>query len=138
MKILVAKTINGFLKPAYDSDHEQFGKMPLNEVFEIEYKKVRNPKFHRKFFALLKLCFENQDSYRNLEDLRHDVTIEAGFYTEVVNVITGEIRKKPNSISFSTMDDTEFAEVYTAVRDVIVKFLAIECETLEEELQQYF
>jgi len=138
MKILVAKTINGFLKPAYDSDHEQFGKMPLNEVFEIEYKKVRNPKFHRLFFAMLKLCFENQDSYRNLEDLRHDVTIEAGFYTEVVNVITGEIRKKPNSISFSTMDDTEFAEVYTAVRDVIINFLGIESETLEEELQQYF
>ena len=138
MKYLVVKTLNGFLKPAYDTDHEGFKKMPVNEVFEIEYKKARNPKFHRKFFALLKLCFENQESYSNIEDLRHDVIIEAGLYTEVANIITGEIRKKPDSISFSSMDETEFSVLYEKVRNVIVKFLGITNEELEVEIIQYF
>ena len=35
MKILVVKTINGFLKPAYGSDSDTFAKMPINETFEI-------------------------------------------------------------------------------------------------------
>lgn len=138
MKYLVVKTLNGFLKPAYDTDHEGFKKMPVNEVFEIEYKKARNPKFHRKFFALLNLCFENQESYSNLEDLRHDVIIEAGLYTEIVNIITGEIRKKPNSISFSSMDETEFSELYEKVKHVIMNFLKIDSESIEEEINQYF
>ena len=58
MKILVVKTLSG-IKPAYDSDKEAFNKMPFNEVFEIEYKKKRNVKFHRKFFALLNLAFQD-------------------------------------------------------------------------------
>jgi len=60
MKLLVKKT-NGGLKPMYESDYEIYSKIPLGEEFEIEYKKVRNLKFHKKMFALFKLCFENQE-----------------------------------------------------------------------------
>ena len=137
MKILVVKTLNG-LKPAYDSDKEVFNKMPLNEIFEIEYIKKRNVKFHKKFFALLKLAYENQSDYRFIEDMRRDLLIVSGNYDEQVCKITGEIYKKAHSINFSNMDELQFSEVYTSVKNIICKWLGIDNETLDEEINQYF
>lgn len=137
MKLLVVRTLNG-IKAAYDSDKEVFNKMPLNEVFEIEYTKRRNIRFHRKFFALLKLAYENQNDYRVMEDMRRDLLITSGFYDESVNRITGEINKFAKSINFSSMDELQFNEVYTSVKETICKWLGIDNETLDEEINQYF
>lgn len=137
MKLLVVRTLNG-IKPAYDSDKEVFSKMPLNEVFEIEYTKRRNSKFHRKYFALIKLAFENQSDYRTLEEMRHDLTIVCGYYNEHINKITGEIVKKADSISFGNMDDIQFSELYEKTKDVICKWLGIDNQTIDEEIQQYY
>lgn len=138
MKILVQKTMSGFLKPAYESDHDAFKKMPINETFEIEYVKGRNVLFHRKFFSLLKLAFENQSDYRTIEDLRRDLIITSGYYDEQINKITGECYKTAKSISFSNCDELEFNEIYNAVKNVISTWLGIENETLDIEIQQYF
>ena len=137
MKILVIKTQTG-LKPCYDSDFENYSKIPINEQFEIEYKKVRNYEFHKKYFALLKLAFENQSDYRLMNDLRRDLTITAGFYTEVVNKVTGEVYTLANSISFAKMDNVEFNDLYEKTKDVISKWLGIENETIDLEIQQYY
>jgi hypothetical protein len=138
MKILVVKTINGFLKPAYNTDNDTFAKMPINETFEIEYKKKRNPMFHRKYFALLNLAFQNQSDYRTLENMRHDIIVTAGFYDEIVNLITGEVYKKANSISFDSMDNITFNEVYEKTKDVITSWLGISNEAISEEVEQYY
>lgn len=138
MKVAVVKTIAGFLKPAYESDHEAFKKMPINEIFNIEYTKGRNVMFHRKFFALLKLAFENQSDYRLMEDLRRDLIITSGRYDDHVNRITGECYKTAKSISFANMDELEFSELYNDIKTIICKWLGIDNETLDEEIKQYF
>ena len=79
MKIHVIKTLGG-LKPYSEKAEQVFSKIQLNEVIEIDYKKQRNIKFHRKFFALINLVYQNQDHYNNIDELREDLTIEAGFY----------------------------------------------------------
>jgi hypothetical protein len=137
MKLHVIKTQTG-LKPSYDSDYEVYSKIPLNEVFEIEYRKPRNYNFHKKYFALMKLAFENQSDYRNLNDLRRDISIVAGYYDEVVNKVTGEVYKMPKSISFAQMDEIEFSELYERTKDVICKWLGVTDESIEEEIHQYF
>lgn len=137
MKILVIKTQTG-LKPMYDSDYEIYSKIQLNETFEIEYKKPRNYNFHKKYFALLKLCFENQTDYRTMEDMRRDLIITSGRYDEVINKITGEVYKIANSISFSKMDNIEFSQLYEDTKNIISKWLGIDNETIDEEIQQYF
>jgi hypothetical protein len=137
MKLHVIKTQTG-LKPAWDSDYEIYSKIPLNEVFEIEYKKPRNYNFHKKYFALIKLAFENQTDYRNLNDLRRDISIVAGYYDELVNKVTGEVYKMPKSISFAQMDEIEFSELYERTKDVICKWLGVTDESIEEEIYQYF
>lgn len=137
MKLIVVKT-NGGLKPLYDSDFEIYSKIKVGEEFEIEYKKQRNIKFHRKAFALFKLCFENQESYSNLNDLRRDLTITAGYYNETANVLTGEVFKHAKSISFSSMCEIEFSEYYEAIKNVISQWLGIENNAIDEEIQQYY
>jgi hypothetical protein len=137
MKLLVIKTPRGLL-PVYDSDLENYCKIPMNEEFEIEYTKKRNLKFHKKYFALMKLAFENQQDYRSLNDMRRDIAIVSGFYDEVVNKITGEILKVAKSISFSNMEETEFSELYEKTKDTISKWLGIDNETIEDEILQFY
>ena len=138
MKIALIKQPNGLLKPYSEFDYEALNKIKANEVFEVEYKKARNIKFHKKAFALFNLAFENQQDYRSLDAMRYDLTIVSGYYDEHVNLITGEIFKKAKSISFASMDETEFSEYYEKVKETICKWLGITNEQIEEEIQQYF
>ena len=138
MELYVVKTINGLLKPAFDEDKEKFSQFPKDGYFEIKYTKRRNVKFHRKFFALLKIAYENQSDYRLMEDLRRDLVITSGHYEEVLNAITGEVYKIAKSISFHNMDETEFSLIYEDVKNVIIRWLGVSNEDLETELLQYF
>ena len=138
MKIQVVKTSNGFLKPAYNSDYNAFSKIKPNEIIEIEYKKTRNIKFHRLFFALMNLAYENQEAYTILDVMRKDIIKHAGYYTERINAITGEITQEPNSISFSSMEETEFNKLYTDCKTVIMNWLSIDNEQISEEIEKNF
>jgi len=138
MELYVVKTINGLLKPAFDEDKEKFSQFPKDGYFEIKYTKRRNVKFHRKFFSLIKIAYENQSDYRLMEDLRRDLIITSGHYEEVVNAITGEVYKIAKSISFNSMDETEFSLIYEDVKNVIVRWLGVSNEDIENEILQYF
>ena len=51
------KTSSG-LVPHTEHDKDTFNKWKLGAVIVGNFKQVRNPKFHRKFFALLNLTFD--------------------------------------------------------------------------------
>lgn len=137
MKIQVVKNL-GSLKPAYNSDYENFKNIPNNEIFEIEYKKKRNIKFHRKFFSLLNLYFDNQQLFTNFEDLRYCLLLESGVSEEKTNPLTGEVFKVPKSLQFQKMDEIEFNNVYEKVKNTICILLGVENEEIEQEINQYF
>lgn len=106
--------------------------LEAGEFAQIEFVIPRNPRFHRKFFALLKVGFEAWDfslSHRthnglpitkNFDAFREDVLILAGFYDQIFD-IHGNMRLKAKSISFSAVDDHEFEHVYGAVADVLLE-----------------
>ena len=114
-----------------------FDKLEIGEEIEIDITSKRNIQFHKKFFALIKLAFDNQDYYTDLEDLRKDLIKVAGFYENRTNFITGEIETKHNSISFSSMNNDEFQEVYNKVLQVVSEFLNTDKEELINELLQF-
>ena len=138
MKVKLIKTINNFLKPASSEDLEYIKKLKPNQEIEVELKKVRNSAFHRKFFALMKLAFDNQDIYYDLNGMRKDITKVAGFYTEEVNFINGEITQEVKSISFTKMDEIEFNELYNSCKGVIIDWLKIDNKDIEDNIEQYF
>lgn len=155
----------GVLVPADEQSAAVFSKYKAGGVIKGEFKQVRNPKFHRRFFALLNLSFDywepssgvlteqekriitkfvslleihsgNSGTITNLgreylkqvaerrkenipaitksyEAFRKEIVIESGFY-ELVHTTSG-IKKQAESISFASMDEDRFREVYKAV-----------------------
>jgi len=136
MKLTLIKTLSG-LKPAHNSDYELYKKLKLNEEYQCEVKQVRNIRFHRKFFALLNMLYDNQEIYTNLDSLRKDLTIAAGYYDERVN-FSGEVIIEAKSISFAKMSQQEFDELYNRVLDVIVKYFNFDREDIKNHIEQYF
>jgi len=137
MKITLIKTLNGAFKLAYNSDYELAKKVPLNEPIVFEWSKPRNLKFHKKFFALLNMVYENQEQYNNIEHLRKDLTISAGYYYLRFNIDGIEVQEA-KSISFAKMDDNEFSEFYNRIVDVVVKWLGIDKQEIIDNIEQYF
>jgi len=137
MKLSIVKTLSGTFKVAYDSDFEKAKSIPVNVPFEIEYKKKRNILFHRKFFALIELVYQNQEVYNNKEHLRKDLTISAGFY-DIRHNFEGVEIYEPKSISFSNMDEVEFSELYNRFIDVVVQWLGIDKQSIIDEIEQFF
>lgn len=137
MKFFVVKQLNNTLKVSFNSDYEKIKKLKVNEEYQCEIKRPRNIKFHRKFFALINMLFDNQEIYNNADDLRGDLIIEAGFY-RVVTDFKGVEKKKPKSIKFSSMDEDEFSDLYNRVLDVIVQYFHFDKQSIIDNVEQYF
>lgn len=128
-EIILMKTANGALVPADPQAAEFIAKMKLGAGVAASFKKHRNPRFHRKYFALLNLAYESWEPadkefrglpvQKNFDRFRKDVIIAAGFYDAVVN-INGDVRAEARSINFSSMDDAEFADLYSKTVDVVL------------------
>lgn len=103
-------------------------KMEPGEIISLDMAFARNPRFHRKFFALVKIGFDawepelkhkGQPVEKNFDQFREDLLIVAGFYTQTWN-LDGQMTVRPRSISFASMDDAEFEQVYSACADVLL------------------
>lgn len=121
----------GYSLVPFDPKAEEFIRgLKAGDGVWVKVRKVRNAKFHRKFFALLNLAFdawepgEEGRTYRgqavakNFERFREDVMILAGHY-DVTYKINGDIRLVAKSISFGKMDELEFNDVYRDVFNVL-------------------
>lgn len=128
-EISLIKTLSGYV-PADQATSEWSEKVKIGSIIHGDFKKARNPAFHRKGFALLNLAYEYwvpgeiDDKWgapqKNFDQFRGDLTILAGFYDVVIR-LDGSTRIVPKSISFSSMDDAEFEKWYNAVLNVILK-----------------
>lgn len=96
-----------------------------------DVKVPRNPKFLKKYMALLRLGFDaweppadhvykGRPIERDFDRFRKDVAIMAGFYTPVWN-LKGEMRIEPKSIAFDAMTEEDFGTLYSATINVLLK-----------------
>jgi hypothetical protein len=95
---LVKRSDNSFIA-ANDSDYDNVLKIKSGETYKYIVTKPRNIKHHRKLFALFNLVYENQEQFKHLEDLRNELTKEAGYFEEYIT-LQGELIRKAKSISF--------------------------------------
>jgi hypothetical protein len=106
--------------------------LAAGELVKVSFKIERNGPFHRKFFALLNVGYEAWDPGRthkthkgmavqkNFEQFREDVTILAGFYEQTFD-LQGNLKLKAKSISWASMGQVEFENLYSAVADVLLQ-----------------
>jgi len=136
MKFLVKKHF-GNLIPVYNSDLEALksAKLKENDIYEVDIKRKRNYEFHKKYFALINLCFDNQETFTEFEDLRNYLTMKAG-YVKKIETGTGQMIL-PLSISFAKMDNIEFEQLYQKTIDVICKFIDVDEKGIMSEIINY-
>lgn len=143
MKILCIVTENG-LVPKYDSDREEFRILKRNTDVLVEVGQKRNYEFHKKFFALLKLTYDNfpewlEDSLNvhSVEDLRTRLKVDLGLYE--VSHYGNQSVIIPKSIAFDKMDETEFEKFYrSSVNHILKNYLkGVNNEQIEEEIWKF-
>ena len=125
----VIKSQTGMLSPASEEDACFLRKVKTGAVLSVEIKQTRNYKFLKKAFALFKLAFDVWEPVTPLEykglpvakdfdRFRKDMIILAGFFKAVYNV-RGELRLEADSLSFASMDEERFEQVFRAVLTVV-------------------
>jgi len=76
-------------------------------------KKPRNVAHHRKFFAMLKLVYDNQEYYRSMDDLLNVCKLAIGHCDQIATKKFGVV-SLPKSLSFANVDQHEFEALYDA------------------------
>lgn len=132
--ITLVKKFNG-LHPVYDSDKAALDKIGNGEIVEVSIKKTRNYRFHKKFFALAKLVFDNQDTIKTFDQFMFVWKLKAGHYQEV-NTGKGVIYM-PKSISFEKMNESEFEEFYNKFALIARAEIGCTNEEIEQELLNF-
>jgi len=139
MKTCLTKTMSGFI-PSDEITAEWYKTIKVGEVVHSDFRKMRNPKFHKKGFTLLKLAFdywepgEINSKYgipeKNFDRFRKDLTILAGFYHLVIR-LDGTTRIEADSLSFGSMSEEKFEKVYNSLINVVLKKIPV-LNTLDE------
>lgn len=121
MKGFFRKLPGGTLVPDNDETVEYLQKIKAGSVVSGEFAQPRNYLFHKRYFALLNLGFDawtpqiaehnGLPVVKNFERFRKDVAIASGFYELTVN-LKGDTRAEAKSISFGSMKEEEFNQLY--------------------------
>ena len=132
MKLTMYKGLGG-LKPLDTEDEEKLKTLPKDWEGFVTLKHPRNYEFHNKYFALMKLGFENQERYKNKDHYRYVMQMKAGFY-DPVETDKGTIYL-PISVSFGKMEENEFQDLYEKVLIEVSNDLGLGTNELSNEVE---
>lgn len=118
----------GHLVPADDDAREYVRHMKTGEHVLCSMHFPRNPKFHRKFFAMLKFAFDHwtpprmfggQVVVRDFDSFRKQLIIAAGYHRTIWMIDGERVQLEARSIAWAKMDEQEFERLYEAVVRVL-------------------
>lgn len=145
MKIYLKKSLSS-LVPADDEAAEALKKYKQGDTVSCEIRKPRNVDHHRKYFALLNLVVDNQERFRNTQELLDAIKFELGYVETRRKIVkeTGswkysEFYQVPKSISFTSMDQHTFDRFYSKSIDIILQHIlpGINRDELEAEVLSF-
>jgi len=137
-----AENCKELFTPLYESDIEISRSLKPGQrvAGSVTTSDLRNLGFHKKFYALLKLTFENlpeklKPLFKNIEELRTELKLQTGYREERVS-LSGKRYYVPKSMSFATMGAEDFNIFYKKSVDVICKFIlpGVESEELDRQI----
>lgn len=134
LKIACIKKENT-LVPTEVNDPQGWEKLKQGQEYLIEVKQSRNVGLHRKFFALLKLVFNNQEQHTDFDDFRAIFTMKLGYFKRITTE-KGEVYI-PKSISFGSMDNITFSELFEKALVLAYEIIGVDPETLRSEVDQF-
>ena len=131
MKLFCRNTISGLI-PLYPSDYDEKRKLKLGSDYEIDVTHPRNLGFHKKFMAMVNIGCENSSLNMPFDTYRRYMTIKAGYF-KAYETPKG-IYYEALSLSFSSMEQDKFEEVYSRVLDKIIDDIGAAKEDIEKQL----
>ncbi len=136
-RLHLTRTLTGFAA-ADEPTAEAMRKYKVGDTYRAEVVKPRNIAMHRRYWALVTLCYQNSEQFSSTEQLHEYLKIRAGHCSQIVSKTTGEIFLVPKSIAFSEMDEVEFLEFWKRITDVICSEIipGLDNEALELEIQR--
>ena len=148
MKYYLSKSQVG-LVPVDPESQEWFNRLKTGQVVSADFRQVRNYRFLKKWFALLKIGFDNWEPgeidskhgtpEKNFDRFRADVTILAGYYETTIR-LDGSVRVEPKSVSFARMTEEEFGELYSKTIDTLIKYVygsGMTPEDMDKTVERY-
>lgn len=133
------------LVPLYDSDLELKKRLRIGSVVRCKVSNPRNYEHHKKFFALVRLTFENllaplvqKWNIRNEQDMLRRFKRDLGYFTNTINEY-GEREIEYLSISFAAMQQFEFEQFYNQCIDLVLfKYIrGIDKQDLITEIENF-
>lgn len=133
------------LVPLYDSDYDLKKRLRVGSVVKCKVSNPRNYEHHKKFFALVRLTFDNLPSnlaeyfkVHNEEDMLRRFKRDLGYFKTSLNE-RGEKEIEYQSISFSAMEQHEFERFYNQCIDLVLyKYIkGIDKEDLITEIEHF-
>lgn len=118
MDIFVKRTLSGFV-PADEASSEACRSFKLNEVYRAGIVRPRNGPWHRRYWKLVSVVFENSEQFASAETLHGYLKLRCGVSTPIANKATGEVFLIPGSISFHRMTQEQFEAFWIKVVEVV-------------------
>ena len=134
MKIFLRNTLHGLI-PLYPADFDERRKLKLGQDYECEIKMPRNIGFHRKYFALLNVGYENTTLEMPFETYRKYVIMKAGYFKAYQTSLG--VFYDAESISFASMPEDIFADLYSRSMDVIIKDIGCTTDEIEKQVLSF-
>lgn len=116
---------DGVLAPMFSEDGDALSSLRPGGEYMVSITVPRNIRFHRKFFALLRITLDNMpDSIRQVNHIHSTESLLAAIKIAIGHFDTINIHERevflPRSISFSKMDNAEFSKFYNRAVDEIL------------------
>jgi hypothetical protein len=134
MELFLRNTLTGLI-PLYPSDQDEKKRLKLGQDYKAKLTLPRNLAFHKKFFALFNIAYQNTSLNMSEKAYRHYLTIKAGYFTAYQT--PKGIFYEPDSISFDNMDQAEFEVYYQRFLDVVIKEIGSTSEEIENMLIEF-
>jgi len=137
-KLNLVKRPDFLLEGSLDADKQVVEKLGVGDVISISYSKVRDPLSHRRYFAMIRIGFENQSFYKLERTYRKAMEMKAGYFISAKLQIGNQIvwRKWPDSIAYERLAEPDFVELKKEVCEIIQEDLEMQEDDLKEEVEQ--
>ena len=112
----------GMLKPGDEHGESVLASIPQGAWVKAAITRPRNLQHHRKFYALCSLIAQNTDKVDDVDDLVFRLKIATGHCRRHVKT-DGTVLYEPRSISFASMDQTEFDAFYRKCLDIVCEHI---------------
>jgi len=121
---------------ASEEDEAKLVKFGIGEVVEFTYTAIRSYLNLQRYFVMVKIGFDNQEEYTDIDRYREVVQMEAGFFDEVTLFHKGKefTRRWPKRINYEECSEEDFIDLQEKAGDVIAIKLGIKNKELQEEV----